>query len=177
MKAYIFQAALWCEACTDSIKRDRDKPAHVNESDEYTYDSDEWPKYAGDDGGGEADCPQHCDGCGVFLRNPLTPHGCEYVANAEGRGKVVREWREFYGIAPAPRGLRSLPARDVLREHGLQDMPDFHSLPSGKVAELLDVADSVAYRKRPDAPGSRGRMFYAALCRQARREERAAVRK
>jgi len=24
------------------------------------------------DGGGEADAPQHCGGCGVFLENPLT---------------------------------------------------------------------------------------------------------
>jgi hypothetical protein len=176
MEAYIFQAALWCSACTEHVKATRERPAHVNESDPYSYDSDEWPKEAGDDGGGEADTPQHCDACGVFLRNPLTPEGCRYVAEAEGRGKIVREWRDFYGIAPAPRGIRSLPARDVLREHGLADMPDFHSLPSVRVAALLDVADSVGYQKRPDAPGSRGRMFYAALCRQARREAKESAR-
>jgi hypothetical protein len=38
---------------------------------EHTYDSDKFPKGPLADGGGESDCPQHCDTCGVFLENPL----------------------------------------------------------------------------------------------------------
>ena len=41
-------------------------------------------------GGGESDTPQHCDDCDVFLENPLTDDGNEYVRElyAEARDKV-----------------------------------------------------------------------------------------
>ncbi len=34
------------------------------------------------DGGGEADCPQHCAACGIPLENPLTSDGVTYVLDA-----------------------------------------------------------------------------------------------
>jgi hypothetical protein len=116
MNVYIFQAALICEDCHAALTEAHDKPAHVDESDEYSYDSDEWPKGPYSDGGGEADTPCHCDRCGVFLENPLTPDGDTYVrelaapfetapdmswdeiatAAEEGGSPVLGEWIRFY---------------------------------------------------------------------------------
>ena len=51
-------------------------------------------------GGGEADAPQHCDSCGVFLENPLTDEGVQYVLEAieEGSGSCIAEWAAFYDL-------------------------------------------------------------------------------
>jgi hypothetical protein len=45
------------------------------------YDGDDLPKGPCAEGGGEADAPQHCDGCGQFLGNPLTVDGLICVEN------------------------------------------------------------------------------------------------
>ena len=97
MNAYIYQSALYCEECAIDIKNhlrrfSKHKVPH-NPGDEYTYDSEEYPKGPYSNGGGEADCPQYCDGCGEFLENSLTSDGMEYVEN---KGTV--EEREFYGL-------------------------------------------------------------------------------
>lgn len=125
MDAYAYQAALWCEDCINIVKVKTVKPDYVDESDESTYDSDDWPKGPFADGGGDADCPQHCDGCGCFLGNPLTVYGeadvkeavSPYVspdddgelwldrialvrdrANEDGsNGDVIATWFEAYG--------------------------------------------------------------------------------
>jgi hypothetical protein len=104
MDVYVFQAALLCDTCGTLYKQGTDKPAHVDENDESSYDSDEWPKGLYPDGGGEADSPQHCDHCGEFLDNPLTPDGETYVAECfdefvkEGRGdyETLDTWRRAY---------------------------------------------------------------------------------
>lgn len=80
MDAYVYNAALWCDDCIAKLKSERVKPEHVDEENEASYDSDEWPKGPFADGGGEASCPQHCDGCGAFLENPLTSYGYNYTA-------------------------------------------------------------------------------------------------
>lgn len=52
------------------------------------------------DGGGEADTPQHCAYCGVYLGNPWTQDCVDYVAEAlaewpaRGRVEVLRQWRD-----------------------------------------------------------------------------------
>lgn len=104
MDVYIFQAALICEDCSQSVQGALVKPAHVDMDDESSYDSDEWPKGPYADGGGEADSPHHCDMCGVFLDNPLTPDGESYIWNLweqfikEGRGnvEVLKLWADAY---------------------------------------------------------------------------------
>lgn len=109
MDAYIFQAALYCPDCTRQIKRELKKEGKDPRDfeDEHTYDSDEYPKGPFSEGGGEADSPQHCDACHVFLENPLTGDGEDYVREAVNedrearrRGRkanhVVGEWKEFY---------------------------------------------------------------------------------
>lgn len=81
MKAYAYSAALYCAHCGEGIRRDLTAAgkAPANPDDESSYDSDAFPKGPYGDGGGEADSPQHCDACGVFLENPLTPDGDAYV--------------------------------------------------------------------------------------------------
>jgi len=77
--AYVYDAALICEDCAQTVQG-ADGP------------------YG--DGGGEADCPQHCDMCGTFLDNPLTWDGYAYVADAiaDGHGNpdVLALWRARY---------------------------------------------------------------------------------
>lgn len=79
MDAYIYQAALICEGCASALQ--------VNDG-----------PYA--DGGGEADCPNHCDQCGVFLENPLTSDGYDYVRaalkDALGQDFAREYWEPFY---------------------------------------------------------------------------------
>ncbi len=101
MNAYLYSAALYCENCGQSIKADLDvcRQAPHEPDDETSYDSDEYPKGPYPDGGSEADSPQHCDACGMFLENPLTADDYEYVAKAVARGGDVADlWADFYDI-------------------------------------------------------------------------------
>lgn len=67
---YIFDADVYCEECTEAIKKElKDKgfrPIHYK--DETTFDSNEWPK--GPYSGEESDSPQHC-GNHSYCLNPL----------------------------------------------------------------------------------------------------------
>jgi hypothetical protein len=83
MNAYVYQSALLCEECTLIVCKDKTVPGKPVllpvDLDTNTYDSDTYPKGPYPNGGGEVDRPQHCDHCGVFLENPLTADGYEYV--------------------------------------------------------------------------------------------------
>lgn len=104
MEVYIFQAALLCADCAGELMANNEKPDGVDMDDESSYDSNDWPKGPYLDGGGEADCPQHCDHCQAFLDNPLTGDGETYVRDAfreyveTGRGSldVLVEWKAAY---------------------------------------------------------------------------------
>jgi hypothetical protein len=101
MKVYLFQAELLCEPCgretCDILTKEGKAPANLDE-----FDSDDFPSgpYEGD----EADTPQHCGSCGVFLENPLTRDGEDYVSEkltdflltGEGNPVTIREWAQFY---------------------------------------------------------------------------------
>lgn len=52
------------------------------EPDDRDFDSDDYPKHAGNEGGGEADTCHHCAGCGVPLENSLTSDGVNHVLEA-----------------------------------------------------------------------------------------------
>jgi len=88
MKVYAYQAALLCEACGKGMQ------TYLSETigREDTGDSDRFPQGPYDDGGGEADSPQHCDRCCIFLENPLTPDGVNYVRT----GFCAAQWKQFY---------------------------------------------------------------------------------
>lgn len=114
----MYCAALYCEDCGEDIRKqlDAEGKAPADRDDESSFDSDQYPKGPYGDGGGEADTPQHCDSCGLFLENPLTPDGDAYVREkakeyttrpdmawsdiaeiAEQRGSaVLAEWIIFY---------------------------------------------------------------------------------
>ena len=97
MNAYIYQADLCCQDCGQKIIADLTRAGKAPEcpQDESTFDSDDFPKSAGDDGGGESDCPQHCSCCGVPLENPLTSDGVNYVLESirESLAEAVEKGR------------------------------------------------------------------------------------
>ena len=103
--AYTYRAALYCSDCAESIKSQLEGEAGCDRALMETGidDSELYPQGPYSNGGGEADCPQHCDSCWEFLENTLTDDGLEYVrkAIARGTGKadVLRTWQNFYGPA------------------------------------------------------------------------------
>ena len=99
MNVYTYQAALYCEDCIAEIKSTLSEPENID--DDYSFDSDDYPKGPFIDGGGESDCPSHCDNCNVFLENPLTPDGYDYVKESlenNGDSEVLQTWRDFYEV-------------------------------------------------------------------------------
>lgn len=113
-EAYIYAADIYCADCGEDIRRrlkaEGEQPE--NAEDETTFDSDEFPKGPYPDGGGEADCPQHCGNhanclnptiigeqkCGHFLENPLTTDGVKYVLESqiESHNEVTQFWMDHY---------------------------------------------------------------------------------
>lgn len=108
MDYYMYQAALYCESCGESIRASLDAEGKrpIDSRNEYTYDSDDYPKGPYDSDGGVSDSPDHCDSCGVFLENPLTDDGRKYVierirrhiVSGDGTREVIKEWSEWYCI-------------------------------------------------------------------------------
>ena len=115
MNVYIYAADLYCEDCGEAIRKQitQEGFAPKDPEDEWSYDSDEYPKGPYPDGGGKANWPQHCgagseclnaielsDGTkvGAWLENELTTEGVEYVRKVTQEGGEVAElWVEFYG--------------------------------------------------------------------------------
>jgi hypothetical protein len=124
MDAYVYKAALWCGPCiiktlvverkaapgaidllpAEALEQIVSANGFTSQSD---YESGDLPKGPYADGGGEADTPQHCDGCGQFLENPLTGDGLIYVEDAirdwvttgkpsGATNEVIVEWANFY---------------------------------------------------------------------------------
>lgn len=92
---YIYQADVYCEVCAERIKHDTACPG--NPDDESTFDSDAYPKGPFSDE--ESDTPEHCAGCGLFLRNPLTSDGVKYVRESAAEspdGVAARLWVPYY---------------------------------------------------------------------------------
>jgi hypothetical protein len=103
MDVYIYQADLYCEDCGQKICKalKRAGKAPKDPSDEYSYDSDDYPKGPTDEG--EADSPNHCangEKCvnaqtlkwkgkkvgkvGMFLETSLTSDGVDYLCEMVG---------------------------------------------------------------------------------------------
>lgn len=105
-QAYIYDADIYCVACAEKIKAriDAEGGTPANPDDERTFDSGEYPKGPYDNGGGEADSPQHCRDCQTPLLNDLTSDGQKYVIEAlqeyvqdgggSGNGEVLDGWAE-----------------------------------------------------------------------------------
>jgi hypothetical protein len=102
MNVYIYQADIYCEDCGKAMIAISKSSTLGNRE-----DSNDYPQGPYADGGGEADCPQHCGGCGVFLESPLSSWGYAYVrealdanrhtkAKAKGQITVLQQWADFY---------------------------------------------------------------------------------
>ena len=120
MNVYIYAADIYCEDCGEAIRKQITQEGHApaDPDDEWSYDSDEFPKGPYPDGGGEADSPQHCgagedclnaiefsDGLkiGVWLENDLTREGVEYVRESlreDPDNEVYQVWADFYRVFP-----------------------------------------------------------------------------
>ena len=85
MQAFQYKAAWLCGECGEREREWLQGTAAAS-----SRESDVYPQGPYGDGGGDADTPNHCDDCDVFLENPLTEDGNEYVreAYAEARDKV-----------------------------------------------------------------------------------------
>lgn len=115
----IYCADCYCDSCADKlrevIRSDRAIAGEppIDESDERSYDSDEFPKYMSEDE--ESDTPEHCASqadcleaetlpsghkIGKMLSHSLTGEGVKYVEEyiAEG-GEVAEFWREQFSSA------------------------------------------------------------------------------
>lgn len=111
MDAYVYRATLYCGDCAKEIKAELfENDLAFGEkapNDPIGVDSDDFPKGPYPDGGGEADSPQYCDGCGEFLENDLTTDGREMVLDsvadwlAWGGNRDdpdIKSWIEFYDV-------------------------------------------------------------------------------
>lgn len=103
MRCFTYQAGLLCEMCGNLQAAMLDQEHKPD-----TGDSDDYPQ--GPFQVSEADAPQHCEACGVFLENPLTNEGRAYLAHLSLGGRespALDEWLGFY----APHiGAHDLPA-------------------------------------------------------------------
>jgi hypothetical protein len=97
MRAYAYRAAMHCEDCGENYR-----DACLSQGILDNGDTDTFPQGPLPYGGGEADCPQHCDTCGVFLGNALTADGLAYVREAlrvpVGNPEVLALWADFYSL-------------------------------------------------------------------------------
>ena len=118
MHVYIYSADLWCKKCGNGIREwlTRRGLAVAKPNDEYSYDSDDFPKGPYPDGGGLADYPRHCaagrdcidaitlpngEKIGVWLENDLTADGVKHVRESAGHApdnEMYRLWAEEYGL-------------------------------------------------------------------------------
>ena len=157
MDVYIFQAALLCKHDGEKVRREltRAGEAPADPDDEQSYDSDDFPKGPFPDGGGEADTPQHCDICHMFLENPLTSDGMQYVLEAldEGRGDttVLKEWADFYGLE-GPVEIKG-GKRYYDRGDGIVRVGEVGSISTGtlKLDDLITAGMEELDRLDPDA--------------------------
>lgn len=104
MRVFVFQAALYCQHCGQDHRDGLPIPPGADLANESTFDSGQYPKGPYADGGGEADTPQHCDDCGTFLENTLTPDGFKYVQEAAEEFKTEgadESWAEIAAKAEA----------------------------------------------------------------------------
>jgi len=116
--AYIYCADIYCSDCGEAIRQRlaAEGKAPADPADEWSYDSDDFPKVAGDDE--ESDTPEHCacrehcfnaieiEGGKVgLLFGELTCDGIDYVeeaieeANLDGSSwskEVVALWYRHY---------------------------------------------------------------------------------
>jgi hypothetical protein len=130
MDAYLYQAALSCTDCARSamhqIEFDNMHDG-VSSWPKSWEDSDSYPQGPYPSGGGEADCPQLCVACSVFLENPLTGDGTRYVneqliehaRDGSGDKDVLAKWAKHYNAQLYEPS--SVTLEDLQFEYSLED--------------------------------------------------------
>ena len=133
MEAYIYQAALLCADCA-VITMDEFELFNMLGGSSSPFrrpkpwtDSDAYPQGPYSAGGGEADSPQHCDACGVFLENTLTGDGSRYVnerliehaRDGSGDRDVLTTWAKYYNAQVYEPG--EVTDEDLEFEYSLDD--------------------------------------------------------
>ena len=98
MKIYMFDGDVYCKPCGEAIAATLPDPdAWEREH----PDSNSYP-VAYDSSEGEADSPEHCGKCSLFLERNLTEDGVRYVQDYVdtlcGDTDITLLWGEFYGI-------------------------------------------------------------------------------
>lgn len=125
LAAYIYQAAFFCKPCGERLRAGITNAGNApeNPDDPLGYDSDDFPKPIVE---GESDRPEHCAHCAVFLENPITLAGFDYILAQAQRhlaedcekkhpNCVIRKWIDFYGTQlpepeeKQPRVIRAFP--------------------------------------------------------------------
>jgi len=100
MDAYVFNAELLCTSCAKQTEIEIEQSGGPKNA---AYaDPDEWPQGPYPQGGGTADSPQHCGGCGKFLENPLTSEGNMFVGHLLRDDECPAEWADFYDYLNEP---------------------------------------------------------------------------
>ena len=114
--SYIYQADVYCDDCGKAICRrlKREGLAPADPDDEWTFDSDEYPKRADDDD--EADTPQHCASGEHCINAVMLPSG-EKVGYLFGELTAVGVEYIKEAIAEAQEGLGSKEVTDLWQEH------------------------------------------------------------
>lgn len=157
MEAYIYKASLYCVDCAMAMSG-AVPPASPSFAESKLLDSDTTIIGPYLNGGGEADSPQHCDGCRCHLENPLTDDGVEYVISAierdDGDQAVLRTWIGHYGDAIRNKVDLFLAYGEVIdRETFLPENSDtadseFLSDMFDCVASGMDATDACEYMVR-----------------------------
>ncbi len=141
IKSYIFQSALYCEDCGEDIRNGLteagEAPADID--DESSYDSDKFPK--GPYNPGEADSPQHCDCCRVFLENPLTAEGYDYVRTQTDYLADVEEGDSEYILSERLAAKFREMGKDVLADWAAFYPEAFDTAELRAAAEYSDAVD------------------------------------
>lgn len=95
MDVYVYRGNRYCADCA----RDLMDSLHPEEQ----------PDFRGPypDGGGKSGRPEHCGNCDVFLGNPLTSGGEDYIIEAVKRSfdwpevpPHIKTWVDYYGVKP-----------------------------------------------------------------------------
>ena len=85
MKTWMWNADLYCNDCIEETVHRLDAEGVEDDG-----DSDTYPQDCGNDGGGEADTPQHCGQCREHLENELTSASvdCKVILQSDEHAAV-----------------------------------------------------------------------------------------
>jgi len=114
--SHIYQADVWCDDCGRAIckRLKREGKAPADPDDEWSFDSDDYPKRAGDDE--ETDTPQHCAAVDHCINAVSLPNG-EKVGYLFGELTAVGVGYVKEAVAEVQAGFGSKDITDVWQQH------------------------------------------------------------